>query len=522
MSEDIALSYDVVPYESDTHKITRPDHLATIAHLFGVAAPDFRKARVLELGCAGGGNLVPMAAIFPESQFVGIDLSAGHIDDAQKLSSAIGLTNTDFRCLSISDVDASFGTFDYIIAHGVYAWVPEEVRSEIFAICNNHLTPNGLAYISYNTLPGWNMIKTVRDMMIYHAEQFDEPQRKIHEARQVIQFAAKNSVASDPIYKQMLEREVKTLSEGSDDYVFHDHLAKINSPSYFRDFMETAAAEGLQYLGDCNLASMYLGNFSEQARNILGEITDIVRQEQYLDFLTNRRFRQTILCRAGVPIDRGITPDRLESLYFTTQLRPIQGIESVDLSVDAPTEFRHPTASTYFTSSNRVIVTAFCVLAEQHGLPLCLEDLVTKICERLVDVPNEAARESFLKNTLNLMLSGMLDVGSDPGCHTAKISDRPEVWPYARYLARVKSYIPNVLHEADQLGDDFRAMLPYADGTRTHDEITNDLMTHFLDGRLSFHLDGNPITEKKTLAEPLKNHVQAMLKFLAARAYLVG
>jgi methyltransferase-like protein/trans-aconitate methyltransferase len=522
MTQESVFSYDVVPYESDTHKVTRPDHLATVARLFGVDAPDFRNARILELGCAGGGNLIPMAAAYPESQFVGIDLSEGHISDAEKLSTGAELTNVRFHCVSITDVDASFGTFDYIIAHGVYAWVPEDVRNRIFSICQNNLSPNGLAYISYNTLPGWNMVKTVRDMMIYHAELFDDPATKIREARQMVQFAANNAVSSDPIYKQMLEREVSTISEGSDDYVFHDHMAPLNDPSYFRDFMALASENGLQYLGDCHLPTMYLGNFSAQTRETLGQIDDIVRQEQYLDFLTNRRFRNTILCRAELSVDRGITTDRLKSLCFGTVLAPKGGLSNVDLSVDGPTEFVHSSSATSFVANNRRLAAAFCVLSEQFGLPCRLEDLVAKACVLLSNESEENIQKEFLQNVVTLMLSGALEVYGDPGGHTPEVSSTPEVWPLARFFAGAKPRVPNLLHNGYDMGDDLRAMVPYADGSRTIDQITEALLVHFLDGRLSFRLDDKLITDEETLTPLLKSHVQGMLKFLGDRAFLVS
>lgn len=522
MNESKAFSYDVVPYASDTHKTTRPDHLATVAQFFGLRAPDFRNSRVLELGCAGGGNLIPMAAAYPESRFIGIDLSENHIAEGEKSVAEIGLNNIDLRCLSITDVDESFGIFDYIIAHGVYAWVPEQVRDKIFAICKENLSHNGLAYVSYNTLPGWNMVKTVRDMMIYHTEQFDEPAAKVREARRMIEFAVNNSVASDSGYKQILEREATMIGEGSDDYLYHDHLAQYNTSCYFHEFMEKATKEGLQYLGDCSLPSMYLGNFALQAREILGQIDDIVRQEQYLDFLTNRRFRNTILCHAELPLNRNVSPDRLETLYFSTTLRPKEGVENVNLSVDEKTEFVHPTSATGFVANNRVLTALFCVLAEQPGLPTSLGELAAQACARLSDVTEVAVRQMFLDNGVTLVLSGALEVASDQGCHTTEITARPEVWPCARYISRSKMRVPNVLHDAYELSDDLRAMVLYADGTRTIEEITDSLLQHFIKGELSFRLNGKLIADEPTLAPLLKRHVQAMLKFLADRAFLVA
>src|SRR6266567_6321347 len=92
-----ASSYDAVPYSVGAFPQTRPDRLATLATLFGLHPASPARARVLELGCAAGGNLIPMALAGPAARFVGIDLSARQIDDARATARELGLTNVDFQ-----------------------------------------------------------------------------------------------------------------------------------------------------------------------------------------------------------------------------------------------------------------------------------------------------------------------------------------------------------------------------------------------------------------------------------------
>ena len=82
-----ATSYDEVAYESVPIIGTHPDRLSTLAQLMGVETPALATCRVLELGCAGGGNLVPMALQFPGAQFTGVDLSAVQVLIASASSS---------------------------------------------------------------------------------------------------------------------------------------------------------------------------------------------------------------------------------------------------------------------------------------------------------------------------------------------------------------------------------------------------------------------------------------------------
>ena len=237
MNQSSITSYDEILYPNYVNRNTRPDRLAGVGRMFGLEPADFRSARVLEIGCASGGNLIPMAAAYPDSRFVGIDLSKKQIEAARRDLSELDLDNIEMRPLSIMEVDESLGTFDYIIAHGIYSWVSEDVRDKILAICKDNLSHNGIAYISYNTLPGWNMLKTIRDMMIYHIGQFTDPAAKILEARRMLNFALENSGGGDTPYKQMLKNEVDVLSKAEDSYLFHDHLEHQNEPCYFHEFM---------------------------------------------------------------------------------------------------------------------------------------------------------------------------------------------------------------------------------------------------------------------------------------------
>ena len=209
-------SYDDTPYESYPFAISSPYHLMTLAVLFGMQPVQPEKARVLELGCASGGNIIPHAVNYPEAEFVGVDLSKIQIDEAKAHVANLGLKNMTFHQCSITEIDESFGKFDYIIAHGIISWVPDSVKDKIFEVCEKNLSKNGLAYISYNTLPGWNMIRTVRDMMLYHAATFPDPKSKVTQARLLLDFVKDSLSNQDTAYSEVLKNEALLLRDKSD------------------------------------------------------------------------------------------------------------------------------------------------------------------------------------------------------------------------------------------------------------------------------------------------------------------
>jgi trans-aconitate methyltransferase len=190
-------SYDEVPYESHPFSQTHPDRLATLGRLFGMAPAPVERCRALELGCASGGNLIPMACQLPGSEFVGVDNSRREVEMGRGIIAALGLTNVRIEPASILDVDDSWGRFDYIIAHGVYSWVPDHVQDKMLAICAANLPPQGIAYVSYNTYPGWHMREMIRHMMLYHVAQFPDAQQRLQQARALVDFLARSTPTQD-------------------------------------------------------------------------------------------------------------------------------------------------------------------------------------------------------------------------------------------------------------------------------------------------------------------------------------
>ena len=119
--------YNEVLYPSAVYAQTHPDRLAMMATLYGMTPAPVEKCRVLELGCGDGWNLITMAYGLPGSEFFGIDLAGKPIARGNELIAKLGLRNLSLREMDVADA-ADLGEFDYIIAHGLYSWVPQHVR----------------------------------------------------------------------------------------------------------------------------------------------------------------------------------------------------------------------------------------------------------------------------------------------------------------------------------------------------------------------------------------------------------
>jgi methyltransferase-like protein/2-polyprenyl-3-methyl-5-hydroxy-6-metoxy-1,4-benzoquinol methylase len=466
-------SYDDIPYGAATHPTTHPDRLATIATLFGATPPPVAKGRVLELGCARGMNLLPMAVELPDARLLGIDLSAVQIEDGQRVVDRLGLGNIELRHASILDIDESYGRFDYVICHGVFAWVPHEVQQKILRICAEQLTENGVAQISYNTYPGWHLRGLVREMLLYHSSGVEDPTLRTAAARALLDFLAGAAGAHTP-YGRILNEERALLARLPDYYVFHEHLESNNQPMYFHEFAGRAAAFGLQYLGDADPPTMGHFNFPGNVQEVLRRLSgSVVQAEQYMDFLRNRMFRQSLLMRDGVRLSRTVQPDVLRALSVAS---PVTVDETADVAADEIRFVARQTKET-LTTKDPLLRQALLRLGAVWPASLPYDDLVVDVGAGL-GIEREGVGASLAPSLLRLYLSSrLLELHVAPPGFVTVPGDRPAGSALARFQAEGSSDVTNLRHESVRLDDIERLVLRQLDGTRSRETLLADLLT---------------------------------------------
>jgi methyltransferase-like protein/2-polyprenyl-3-methyl-5-hydroxy-6-metoxy-1,4-benzoquinol methylase len=513
-------SYDEVPYESYPYVQTHPQHLHTIGKVFGLKSPDFKKARVLELGCASGGNIIPLAFEYPKGEFVGIDLSEIQIEEGKKHIANLGLKNIELHALSILDLDERFGKFDYIICHGVFSWVPQNVQDKILSVCKELLTPKGVALISYNTLPGWNTVKSMRDMMLYHANFFKEPAEKVGQARALLQFVSESMDEKNP-YSMVIKNELELLKDKKDNYLMHDHMEENNYQLYFHEFMQKASENGLQYLSDTTLSTMFSGNLSPKAVEALQTVDDIVRQEQYMDFITNRRFRSTILCHQNIKLNRQLNTTLIEDFYIRSFLRPAKEVH-LSLNANENVEFVNPFNQVQLVTHNALATAVFVILFEQNSTPIRVSDLIDQVKDRLKTDDADAIKKTILEFGTRLVLAGSINLYSDPGNYTVKLSDKPKASELARYQVKHFPWVTNKRHEPLNLTDIQRVVLPLLDGKHDLESLTDEVLKLVENGTLQYRKDGEPINDLNGIKKEIKAVIEQAIKSLAPSALLVA
>jgi SAM-dependent methyltransferase len=442
--------YDEVPYPGHPFAQTHPDRLATLARLFGLAPAPPSRCRLLEIGCGDGGNLLPMASTLPGSQFVGIDISPRAIARARGRARAAGIENVTFEERSLAEWRAEAGSFDYVIAHGVYSWVPEAVCEALMALCGHAIAEHGVAYVSYNALPGGHLRDILRDLLLGHVDVGAPPDEQIAAAREMLDVLG-SAWGYDPGLHTLVSLAT-TMRESSDALLFHDTLAPFNRRMAFGEFLAHAGRHGLQFLAEANYWEMQVGWLPPQLREGVLATDDRARREALLDELRMRTFRQTLLCRA----------------HHELAAQPaLDAVESMSVSAQAQAGARDENGRVTFTGANGANLTTDHV-AVVRGLERVIAawPAVLPVAELLSPDAGLEERLIVTEALLRCYSAALANLHAEPATFGTGAATHPRVTAMARLQAAEGPMVASLRHEPVTLDDPARLLVTLLDGTR--------------------------------------------------------
>ncbi|MDZ4780732.1 MAG: class I SAM-dependent methyltransferase [Planctomycetia bacterium] len=521
------VSYHDFPYPRLTFPRTHPAHLGAIARLMAVNAAPPERCRVLELGCASGANLIPMAFGLPESQFLGVDLSAHQIAEAQRVTQDLGLRNVAFQAANLMDLGAELGTFDYVIAHGLYSWVPAPVRDKLLSLCGEVLSPHGVAYISYKTYPGGHVADMVRQMGLYHnhaAEPSEWPRRM----GELVQLLRTGIPEKRTAYRAAVLDHTKRMLDESPGALLHDDLEADSEPVYFHQFAAHADRHGLQYLGEAEFPAMRGAGIEPEALERIGAGDDLLEFEQYLDFLYGRSFRATLLCRKDVPLDRALRPERIVDLYVVPEIQP----ESTDgpnqasgqTEVEAPTSQRYRTVYGLLEVTEPAAQLALAQLARNRSQAMSLPALLDAIHEGASgSAPIELNLGQLAEWVLDWHATGVVELCTWAPKFARQPTTRPKASELARYEAHRGWDVSSLIHRRVRLTDPLaRRTLQLLDGHHNREQIVQELLPAVSSAEVNLSHDKRTLTERSDIAAALRRQIDAYLQDFARQALLIA
>lgn len=517
-------SYDEVPYPSHPYQATHPDHIYSLARAFKFDAKIPDDSKVLELGCASGGNLVPMAVQIPSAKFIGVDLSSKQIGQGRATIESLGLKNIELLDINFDDINESFGQFDYILCHGVFSWVPLSAQKRILEICRDRLSPTGVAYISYNAYPGWFMRGMIREMMLHHIKNISDSKQKTAQARALLAFLVASTEGQTNPYAQCLKEELDLLSKHSDAYLFHDHLEENNHPMFFYQFMELAKENGLQFMSETNLSGMITSNLPPKAAEALTKLTnDVHHRSQYTDFVTNRMFRQSLLCRSDQVLNRHLDESRFEGARFVGNFQIDLSNGTMDLSPTVEVTFKCHNGRTIRTA-NAPLKAMMHELSVAFPASLSLTEISAKVEKRLsqtlvVGEQDQVRIPKFCaSNLLQLIVRGDIDFRFPEDRFTVSVEERPRISGLSRLQAKVGGNVTTQLHGMIAPDPMTRLVMQILDGTRNRQDLSKYIADLVSSGKLKVNVQGE---QKVEMAAVFDATVDKILEQMRRQGLLV-
>lgn len=392
-------AYDRVKYPSALYRTTHPEHLAAMARLHGLAAADPRKGRMLEIAGGDGLNVLAMAAALPDARFVSIDLAAVPVARGQALATAAGLANVRVEVADIVAAAETFeGEFDYVVAHGLYAWVPPAVQQATLRLIDRVLAPEGIAFISYNALPGCHLRMAVREMLLYElgdmANASAQASDRARRARAILEDFARPR-DGDGLSETALRKTAQLMLDKNPDSLFHDELGDWYDPKALHQMVAEAAPHRLAYLGESQPGGLFHG--------LPGELLDdaaVVRRAQQADFRDVCFFHQSLFVRPGRNPCRVADPALVGSLLAGTPAGLRRAGETLFKVGEGEFEVGDPRLASFLEETIR---------AAPARLPLAWVAQAPEYCEAILQLANRGILELH-----SLPFPGALHPGERP------------------------------------------------------------------------------------------------------------
>jgi SAM-dependent methyltransferase len=297
-----------------------PIHLNLVCLFAGVEGVSLERSfTYCELGCGQGYTAMLLAAANPQGDFHAVDFNPAHIARARADAEEAGIPNIRFYETSfeelVADPPPGLPEFDFVTLHGVYSWVSVENRRAIVHFLRRYLKPGGVAYVSYNAMPGWAAALPVQRLLNDCAKLI--PDRSDRQMGRALAFAEqlKEAEARSLRNNPFLAEIVRTAKRERFEYLVHEYLNGNWNPLYHADVAREMAEAKLDFVAPASLLDGFPDlNLTPHQRDLLASIGDSSLRETLKDYCVDRRFRKDVFLRGARRLSRAQQDERLRQL----------------------------------------------------------------------------------------------------------------------------------------------------------------------------------------------------------------
>jgi methyltransferase-like protein len=507
---------DPAPSFDRPHAHGHPARVAAIARLFGLDAPPPDGARVLEIGCADGRDIIPLAAQHPRGVFLGLESSAAQARRGNERIARLGLLNIRILRGDLAAFEWQSRRFDYILCHDAYRHGSTPLRAAILRVVASCLEPNGIVYIGHNVLPGWRHNQVLRDVLMSRLRADCDAATQLAQARAYLGALSRWRGPETPHHRSVRAAATEAVTM-PDDYFAHELLNDDNEPETFTRFVEESARAGLAYLGDSDLRMMQAESLGPDGRMFPGQPSgDLAAPtEQSIDILTGRSRRSSLLVHAARSpmITRAVDRTRLEGLHFLGDLRRSDGVSLHALSTFVGAGGRR------LSTSNPAAQRAFEALIERSPASLSFVELLAAAAPRGGISADD--RAAVVEAVCQAVVAGIIEARAAPAPAESAVATHPFAAPWRRSdVAAGEGTLASLRHEPVVLDDVARILLPLLDGAHDHAALADALIARATAGELRLSRNGDAASDAQTIRARAQDHVARALDRLCASALL--
>jgi len=359
------------------------------------------------------------------------------------------------------------GQFDFIVAHGLYAWVPEPVADRLLALCGELLTENGVAFVSYNAMPGGHLREMLREMMLAVGDGAGEEQ--VAEGMKFLRLVCDSRPEGDA-FRGLIESQLPRLERRPVAATRHDELSDVYRPVRLLDFAAHARRHGLQYLCEAEIPPPNDPCYKPEIQPVLDRMAggDELKKEQLLDYLRVRGFRETLLCRAERTVRPNFDVTRLRRLSIASPATAEPGEKPGDIVFALPGTGR--------MESNHGGVTALLrTLSAAWPHALSLDELAPQLAAS--GLPLEGAGAAWL---IRLVIAKMVELRAWNPPLARSVGDKPKASACCRIEGAARGRATTLLHTTAAFEDaKVQHLLWLLDGTRDRGELVAAMSAKF-------------------------------------------
>jgi methyltransferase-like protein len=266
---------------------------------------------------------------------------------------------------------------------------------------------------------------------------------------------------------------------------------------------------------------MLLRNLPDKVQQVFHQLP-AVQQEQYMDFVRNRRFRKTLLCHRDLRLKRRVSPAQMKRFHLA--LAPGVQAQGVDIRDEKLCHFR--LGNRTLNAGNRLTKAALMYLKEIRPRYVSFAELYVTALAR-VGQPRSAETDdpTLSADTLahNLLVGysiDLLEIAVHPPRCVVRLNARPLASPLARLQAARGCQVTNQLHRTVGVDAVGQRLLSRLDGAHERADLIASVEEAVQAGEVKIQNGGRPV--KKVDPAALSSILDQALSRFSESALLIG